>query len=185
MSPFEQPMGIPLPTSRDEPMSEAFVQLLTAEQLKLLHYIARLLGNPNEAQNVLQETNLVLWRKSNDYCHGTNFSAWARNVAYWQVRAYVRDRQRDRHVFNEELVQQLAKRDEDEVFEPEMRIALRHCLAEMSSSNLDMLRQRYEGGLTIQDLAVNVGKSPTSVKVGLLRMRRALLKCIERKIAGF
>lgn len=172
-------------SSREEPTSEAFVQLLTAEQLKLLHYIARLLGNPNEAQNVLQETNLVLWRKSSDYSPGTNFSAWARNVAYWQVRAYVRDRQRDRHVFNEELVQQLAKRDEDEAFEPEMRIALRHCLSEVSPSNLDMLRQRYEGGVSIQELALNVGKTPSSVKVGLLRIRRALLKCIERKIAGF
>lgn len=178
-------MGIPSSIPRDEPTDEAFVQLLTAEQLKLLHYIARLLGNPNEAQNILQETNLVLWRKSSDFCPGTNFSAWARNVAYWQVRAYVRDRQRDRHVFSEELMQQLAKREEDEEFEPEMRIALRHCLSEVSPSNLDMLRQRYEGGLSIQDLALNVGKTPTSVKVGLLRMRRALMKCIERKIAGF
>lgn len=75
---------------------EAFVQLLTAEQLRLLHYIAKLLGDPNEAQNVLQETNLVLWRKSGEFQAGTNFSAWAHNVAYWQVRAFVRDRQRDR-----------------------------------------------------------------------------------------
>lgn len=162
---------------------EAFVQLLTAEQLRLLHYIAKLLGNPNEAHNVLQETNLVLWRKSGEFRPGTNFSAWAHNVAYWQVRAFVRDRQRDRLVFSEELIEQLTNRDESSGVDADMRIALRHCLSQTSTANLELLRQRYEAGLSIQALADRVGKKASAVKVNLLRIRRALLKCIQTKMS--
>lgn len=163
---------------------ESFIQLLTAEQFKLLHYIAKLLGNPNEAQNILQETNLVLWRKSHEFQPGTNFSTWAHSVAYWQVRAFVRDRQRDKHVFSEELVRQLASKDPSESVDTDIRIALRHCLSGVSAANLKMLRERYEEGASIQTLADRLGKNPSAVKVALLRIRRALLRCIERKMAS-
>jgi RNA polymerase sigma-70 factor, ECF subfamily len=162
---------------------EAFVQLLTAEQLKLLHYIAKLLGNPNEAHNILQETNLVLWRKAAEFRLGTNFSAWAHNVAYWQVRAFVRDRHRDRLVFSEELIEQLTSRDERSGVDADMRVALRHCLSQTSGPNLELLRQRYEAGLSIQALADRQGKKTSAVKVNLLRIRRALLKCIQAKLS--
>ena len=170
------------PGSETQP-DEAFVQLLTGEQLRLLHYIAKLLGNPNEALNVLQETNLVLWRKAADFRPGSNFSAWAHNVAYWQVRAFVRDRQRDRLVFSEELIEQISDRDQRTGTEGEMRIALRHCLSQTSMPNLELLRQRYEAGLSIQSLADRLGKKTSAVKVNLLRIRRALLKCIQAKLS--
>lgn len=162
---------------------ERFVQLLTSIQLKLLHYIAMLLGDPNEAANVLQETNLVLWRKAEDFKMGTNFSAWAHQVAYWQVQAYVRDRKRDRHVFDEALIGQLANHEPEMTVEPEVRVALRHCLSQVSARNRDMLRQRYEGGQSIATLADRLGKTPSAVKVGLMRVRKALLKCIQHKLA--
>lgn len=162
---------------------EQFVQLLTSVQLRLLHYIAMLLGDPNEAANVLQETNLVLWRKSKEFRPGTNFSAWAHQVAYWQVQAYVRDRRRDRHVFDESLIEQLANHEQEVSVEPEVRVALRHCLSNVSPRNLELLRKRYEGGQSIKKLADQLGKTPSAVKVGLLRIRRALLECIEQKLA--
>lgn len=163
---------------------EALVQLLTAEQLKLLHYIAMLLGDPHEAQNVLQETNLVIWRKASDFQAGTNFSAWAHQIAYWQVRAYVRDRHRDRHVFNEKLIDQLASRSVDDSVEAETRVALRHCMKQTSKQNLEMLRKRYEEGLSIISLAEELGKTPSAVKVRLMRIRQALLNCIQQQRAS-
>jgi RNA polymerase sigma-70 factor, ECF subfamily len=163
---------------------EALVQLLTAEQLKLLRYIAMLLGDPHEAHNVLQETNLVLWRKAHEFRQGTDFSAWAHQIAYWQVRAHVRDRSRDRHVFNEKLIEQLASRTTDDLADVETRIALRHCMKLTSKQNLDMLRKRYEEGLPIAMVAKELGKTPSAVKVRLMRIRQALLTCIQQKRAG-
>jgi len=168
----------------DDSLSERFVQLLTAEQLSLQRYIVTLLGDQDAASNVLQETNLVLWRKIGEFTEGTSFSAWARRVAYWQTLAYIRDRKRDRHVFSEQLVGQLASRAEQQAEVTESRIALRHCLSELSAKNLSLIKQRYGENLSIRALAERVDKQPTAVKVALLRIRRSLMRCIEKQIAA-
>ncbi|MEM9185338.1 MAG: sigma-70 family RNA polymerase sigma factor [Planctomycetota bacterium] len=164
-------------------LSQEFVQLLTGEQFRLHRYIYVLLGDLDAASNVLQDTNVALWRKSHQFQLGTNFSAWSRKVAFWEVRAYLRDRKRDRHVFTAELVEQLMQREEEEdPAEVEVRVALRHCLQSVSASNREMLRLRYEEGLAITALAEQVQKTPSAVKVGLMRIRRALMECIQRQI---
>lgn len=171
------------PSDAAEQTQETFVQLLTDAQLPLLHYITTLLGDVHAAQNVLQETNLILWRKSKEYQPGTRFKSWAYRVAYWQVKAYVRNRGRDRHVFDEQLVKQLAQVEAAETVNADARLALRHCLTQVSDSNRELLRLRYDGGQTIQSLSEKVGKTPNTVKVGLLRIRKSLLKCIESRLA--
>jgi RNA polymerase sigma-70 factor, ECF subfamily len=162
---------------------EAFVQHLVGEQVRLLNYITVLLADPHAANNVLQETNLVLWRKASEFELGTSFSAWAQKVAYWQVQAYVRDKVRDRHVFSEELIDQLANHDYQESEETETRVALRHCLKNASKPNIELLRSRYEDGMSIAALAASVGKTTSAIKVRLMRIRQALQKCIERSLA--
>jgi RNA polymerase sigma-70 factor (ECF subfamily) len=166
-----------------EDISEAYVTLLTSEQLGLLYYITMLLGDPHAAENVLQETNLVLWRKSHEYRPGTNFSAWAHKIAYWQTLAYVRDRNRDRHVFNEVLISQLANRDTELTVNPESRVALRDCLQQAKGNQLEMLRFRYELGLNAATIANRIGRTEIAVRAALARIRRTLQKCIESKLS--
>jgi RNA polymerase sigma-70 factor, ECF subfamily len=167
---------------------EAFVQLIAAEQFRLIHYISILLGDPQASRDVLQETNLVLWRKAAEYDFGRSFSAWARRIAYWQVKAHVRDRSRDRHTFSEEFMENLADYAEEtdsirESDEADSMIALRHCLRELSESNRELLQLRYEEGTSIASLAVMAGAKQSAIKVRLLRIRRALMRCMERRLA--
>src|SRR5690606_38505458 len=102
--------SLKLPGSISQERSDVIVQLLTGEQHSLFRYITALIGDPDEAGNILQETNLVIWRKADDFTLGGNFGAWARSIALWQVKAWLRDRRRDRHVFSFELIRQLAER---------------------------------------------------------------------------
>src|SRR5215217_4251332 len=78
-----------------EDAKEVFIRLLTAEQTQLFSYIVMLLGDVNDANNVLQQANLVLWRKIDEFDINTNFHLWARKVAYYQTLAFLRDRKRD------------------------------------------------------------------------------------------
>lgn len=159
-----------------------FVQLLTKAQLGLLRYITTLVGDPEAASNILQNTNLLLWQKADEFNPGTNFDAWATTIAYWQVRAYGRDRKRDRHVFSEELVVQLAE-DTGELRDMDLTIhLLRSCLQNLRGSNRELVNMRYNLGFSIQQLSSRLGKSPSAVKGALLRARRSLRDCIESKI---
>lgn len=159
-----------------------FVQLLTKAQLGLLRYITALVGNPEEASNILQETNLLLWEKFDEFEFGTNFDAWATKVAYWQVRAYVRDRHRDRLVFSEDLVTQLAEHGDAAAEVDATVTALRGCLQHLRDSDYELIRLYYNDGFSVQRLSGHLGKSPSAIKGMLLRARRALRACIEQRL---
>ena len=168
---------------RTQEASEAYVKLLTGEQMNLLYYLTRILGDPQAAENVLQETNLVLWRKVGEFTMGTDFSKWARSIAIWQARAYVRDRNRDRHVFSEDLITQLSIRESHDAVESDARVALRECLKNIRDTNLEILRYRYEFGLRATVIAERVGRTETAIRALLLRMRKTLQGCIEAKLS--
>ena len=163
------------------PSRGEFVQLLTKAQLGLLRYITTLVGDPEAASNILQNTNVLLWKKADEFELGTNFDAWATTIAYWQVRAYGRDRKRDRHIFSEDLIVQLAE-ETGEPRDMEFTISLlRSCLQNLRGSNRELVNMRYNLGLSIQQLSSRLEKSPSAVKGALLRARRALRDCIESK----
>ncbi len=67
---------------------EEFVRLLMANERRLLAYILTLLPHVADAQDVLQETSIVLWRKFGEYRPGSDFTAWAYRVAHNMVRNY-------------------------------------------------------------------------------------------------
>ena len=88
--------------------STDFLKLYTGCQSRLYAFILTLVGNPDQASEVLQETNLVLWQKAEQFEIGTNFMAWALKVARFQVMAFRKKQSRDRLVFSEAATERVA-----------------------------------------------------------------------------
>jgi hypothetical protein len=86
-----------------------FVYDLTDWQNRLFGYLVTLLGNVHDARDVLQETNLVMWRRMDTFTPGTDFGAWARKCAYFQAMAFLRDRKRGPSLLGEELLALIAE----------------------------------------------------------------------------
>lgn len=168
---------------RNPPSRDAFVQSLTKAQLGLLRYITALVGDPEAANNILQNTNLLLWKKADEFEPGTNFDAWATKVAYWQVKAYCRDRGRDRHVFGDMLVEQLADRA-GQLEDIDQTVGLlRKCLKKLHEKDRELVALRYDNAFSVQQLSSRLGRSPSAIKGALLRARRSLRACVERHMA--
>jgi RNA polymerase sigma-70 factor (ECF subfamily) len=168
----------------DDDRNERFIRWLTDHQSGLFAYLVALIGDVHESHNVLQETNLVLWRRSAEFNEGTDFGAWARTIAHFQVLAYRRDKKRDRHLFDERLLNQLAERAQPIEDDQARRAALRHCLTELPDELRLLVSQRYGAGLSIKELTRRLGKSEGAVKVALGRIRQRLMLCIERRLAA-
>src|SRR5437660_8180880 len=75
---------------------DAYVRQLGQNQRRITLYVLSLVPRWNDAEEIVQETNLVLWREFDTFQRGTNFSAWACKVAFHQVLAWRKRRQRDR-----------------------------------------------------------------------------------------
>jgi RNA polymerase sigma-70 factor (ECF subfamily) len=164
--------------------TEQFIHCLTDHQGRLFVYLVSLLGDVHEARNVLQETNLELWRKSADFAEGSDFAAWSRRVAHFKVLAFLRDRKRDRHVFDEALLDQLAHRPEPAGDEEEAHVALRRCLAALPDGLRLLISRRYGSGHSIREIARRIGKTEAATKVALSRIRKQLMHCVERRLAA-
>lgn len=164
--------------------TEQFIQLLTESQNRMYGYIFSLVGDHHAAADVLQECNLVLWRKVGEFREGSEFIPWAFGIARFQVMAHLRDQKREQgrllnpelaELLHEEVAQQ-AGRFED------LQTALRHCLGELPEHGRDLMERRYFRHHAIQQIADETRRNLSAVKVALMRLRQALRECIEREM---
>jgi RNA polymerase sigma-70 factor (ECF subfamily) len=162
---------------------ERIVGLIARHQPDLHRYILSLLPDRMLADDVVQETNLVLWRKAAEYDPAQPFLPWALTIAFFQMKAARRDAGRDRHVFNDSLVEILAAEHPAETTGGDLEAALEKCLGELSENNRRLILARYQPGASVQELAAERKQTPTALSLALLRIRKALETCIERKLA--
>lgn len=165
--------------------TEHFVQQLAEHQNRLYGYVFSLVGDHVKTADVVQETNLVLWRKVNEFQIDKPFLPWAFAIARFQVLAHLRDRKRDRCLLDTELVETLSRTIEQQSEQLDStRSALRSCLQRLNDDQRRLIELRYFGQCSIDDVAAAVGKKPGATKVAILRVRRILAGCIERRLAA-
>ena len=84
--------------------SGEFVQLFTHHQRRLFLYILSQVSSPVEAEEILQETNVVIWSKFAKFQPGTNFLAWVSQIANFEVMKYRTRRRREKLVFSDDFL---------------------------------------------------------------------------------
>jgi RNA polymerase sigma-70 factor (ECF subfamily) len=157
------------------------IDLITEYQGRLFGFLFSILGNPDQANEVLQETNLVLWKKSSKFQLGTNFKAWSFRIASLQAMAYRQKQIRDRLVFDDDLfhdmVQEATQSDRDDELD-----ALQICLSNLPEKQSKMVHLRYLDRMSIRDVADAIGKKENAVMQTLFRVRKALSECIQQRV---
>jgi RNA polymerase sigma-70 factor, ECF subfamily len=165
------------------PSDEAdFVGCYAKCQSDLFRYVAALIPHLQDAEDVLGEVTVTLWKNFSDFKQGTDFFAWARQIAYLRVLKYYAARDR-RLVLPQGLLEKLAA---DLAFREEaadQRLSyLAECEKELSLQDIQLLEERYVKRRRVQDLARWLSQSENSVSKSLGRIRRLLLACIERRM---
>lgn len=164
--------------------TDQIVQLLTGVQQQVTRYVRTLVPNRTDAEEVLQETNLYIWRHADEFELGTNFAAWACKIAYYQVLTFRKRQSRSRLYFSDALVEQLAQSTvPNPASEDSDAEALDLCMAKLSRQDRDLMDLRYEPGATVDGIARQVGRSTKAIYNALGRIRTWLLECIERTTA--
>ena len=160
-----------------------FLRLFARNQSRVFRYIVALVSNLQDAEDILGETTLTLWREFGNFNSGSNFLAWARRIAHLRVLEYYRGRSRK---VPEDLLTVLARDFENREMEADPRLGfLAECRSKLRHSDQALLEQRYESNTPVQDLARQMGRPVNSVSKSLGRIRRALMECIQRAMAAF
>ena len=166
----------------DAARSEQFTTLWTAAQPTITAYIRTLVPDFQQAEEVLQRVAIALFRKFDQYDAQRPFGAWAVGVAKYEVLYHRRRHATDRHVFNDELVEELSLSYEQFLDEADpFREALERCLDELHGRPKKAVTLKYEHGLGSSAIASRLRISTGAVRILLWRARAALKECVERK----
>ena len=160
--------------------SEEFVELMTSFQGRMYAYIMSLMADPDAANDILQETNLVLWKKSGEYQMGTNFKAWCFRIANFRVMAYRQRKMRDRLVFDDDIMMTLTVEAGvlDDTYEIRQK-QLTHCMAKLPDRQRDLIERRYSIGASIKKIAEDLKSTANSITQALFRARTNLVNCVK------
>jgi RNA polymerase sigma-70 factor (ECF subfamily) len=162
------------------------LRLLIEHRNSLFGFIFAAMRDYDAAEEVLQEVSVAICESSGDFRLGTNFGAWAREIARRRVLAYWRQRDSRPALLSDEALQNVSEgfRQEEEVASPqERRRALRLCLERLQPFVRKLIEQRYACKRSLGELATELEQNPESIRKAIYRGRLALRKCIEYRLA--
>jgi RNA polymerase sigma-70 factor (ECF subfamily) len=161
-----------------------FIRLIAQHERQIYSYILCLVPRWADADEILQETNIRLWEEFDRFEPGTSFLAWAKRVAFFQVRTWRKKQGRSKLVFDQSLLDAIAaEHDRVSPVVEEREQALEECLEELTARNRQLLAVFYSDHSQVQDVASVLNRSVAAVYKALQRIRAALRLCVERRMA--
>jgi RNA polymerase sigma-70 factor (ECF subfamily) len=146
--------------------------------------LAQLGGQLQDADETLQETNVVILAKHHQFIPNTNFFAWAAQIAHYEVLKCRQRKKRDRLRFPDAFVDAAAAEAETHLDDLDLRReALQHCLGKLRDQDRELIQRRYQPDTLGKFEAENLGRPANSVYQSIGRIRRTLLECIRRRMA--
>ena len=163
----------------DDDFATRFVNEVTAAQPKMRSYIAKLVANASSVDDILQESNRVLWEKREDWQEGTVFLKWAYRVCYFRVKSWRRDQAREKLVFSDDLLETFAREEPADDLMSRREEGLKHCLKKLSGDQHDAVMRYYDPSFSVSELARERKLAPNTLAQQLRRIRQRLHLCIE------
>jgi len=161
------------------------MRLALEHRSRLWGFLMGLTKDPQKAEDLFQNTYLVLCEKWSQYRPGTDFLAWARQIARFEFLASVDPGRRPFITVEAEVLEsalEAAPRGE-EGSDAERREALARCLQDLPRSRTRRaLELRYGEGRPGSSVARELGISVNALYTLLSRARKALQECIERRL---
>lgn len=175
----------PRPEELDLDKEDAFMRLFLQSERRILGFILALVPQLPDAEDILQESCSVMWRKFEQFEPGTDFAAWGIAIARYEVLKYRRKERSRRVYFSDRLMQEIAEVATQISAQGDRRVeALQTCLSGLREKDRAMIQLRYFAGNSAKDVSQQMGRSLDSVYRALSRIHDRLLFCIRRSLAS-
>lgn len=131
----------------DEKYQQA-IRYWTLAQPLVSAYVTAVVRDFRDRDDVLQAISVAILESFRNYDSSRQFTSWAMGIARNQVETYLRERRRNRLVFDAETVELLAVAFEEvEADQNRTRDYLQECLGKLEGRARQMCELRYENDL--------------------------------------
>jgi RNA polymerase sigma-70 factor, ECF subfamily len=166
----------------------AFEQLIEIHQRSVIGTVAKMLGNPSEAEDIAQQVFLRVWKSASRYEPQAKFTTWlftiTRNLVFNEVRrrqrkptVSVQEREETTHRVVEDV--QGSSPDED-LLRSELEAAIDRAIEALpEKQRLAVVLRRYEE-MPYEEIGVVLSMSVPAVKSLLFRARAQLKESLQK-----
>lgn len=169
---------------------ESFMELVRRHQQAVRHCLARYVGDRHVVDDLAQEVFLAAFRGLRTLDNVTTIRPWlmgiARHLAISHLRSEAVKQRRTGGLLVGDLADWLAEAvaaddrpDDDESLRQR---ALLECVNALSSTNRQLIRQYYYDSVAAEEIAKRMQRNAGTIRMMLLRIRRALGECIRHKL---
>lgn len=164
---------------------ESLARLLAEHHRRIFGFIRTLVPNRVDADDLFQETCVVIWKEFTNFRSGSDFAPWALGIAFNRVRTFRHQVRRSRLTFSEGLMEKLAEEERARAPEQSARSrALESCLGRLSPKDHELITRYYASQAAVPELATLLDRPINTIYKALQRIRRALHECIQRSTAA-
>jgi RNA polymerase sigma-70 factor (ECF subfamily) len=161
-----------------------FLRLIMANQKRIYAFILGMVPNHQDAEDLFQQTVLVMWSKFDSFNRGTSFTAWGITIAKYQILSVRKQYSRTEKQFSQAALELL--QNESDYFLEQIdswMAALRECVRKLNQRDYELIRMRYEDEIAMASIAARIGRTVQSVYKRIARIHDALLRCVRRTLA--
>lgn len=175
------------PTPSQPPLSpeehlKAVQSLYLRNQAALKGLVLGIVPDISRAEDVLQDVFFVITDKADSFGLGTNFMAWAMQIAKYRILELARIDRAKGTSLTPDLIELLVQTYKPNDQHDEMLDALHTCTERLSPSARQLLTLRYHGRLKPAQIAKDRGLAVQTVYSVLSKTRAALRDCVEQKM---
>lgn len=164
---------------------EHFLYLMTPIQGRIYAYIMSRWPNKSDADDIMQETIAILWKKFDTYEPGTEFLAWAFTVTKYVLSGFRRKHQRNPIQFSQEALAALDSQSNEFLKSYTRQIdILRDCVEKLPPKDSQLLKLKYEGGYSAQKIASRLGMSLRTFYRTVTKIHAILMRCMKLTSIG-
>lgn len=169
---------------------DSFSQIVQLHQAYVRAFIARYIRNWDVVEDLAQESFLAAYRGLSSFHGGSSVRTWLLGIARNQALKHMRDeaaRQGTGGSLRTTVFAWLAERIETEAVDVVARerqiSALGACLDSLPAASAALVSQHYIQGRLAAEIARGGGKTKSAVWMALMRIRTALRRCVELRLA--
>ena len=169
--------------SIDGSKEKEFLGLIVSGQKRIFSYIIAIVPIQSDAEDILQDTMTIMWRKFDEFERGSNFVAWGIAIAKYRIMKYRRSRMTSKLRLDDDVLGLLEKQSNEMLEKMDDRLdALKGCIKNLSSKESNLLKMRYEQDLSFRKIASSVGLTSTSVFKAISQVHCKLMRCVKRTL---
>ena len=160
---------------------ESAMRILYARHnVRLYHFIVRLVTDAGRAEDLVSEVFIDVWRQADRFEGRSQVSTWILSIARFKTLSALH-RRRDTQIddIDMELIEDSANTPEEVVLNRDRSAQLRICLAQMSRDHREILDLVYYQEKSVEEVAEVIQMPKSTVKTRMFYARKRLARLLS------